>query len=78
MPLNALMTMDADKCLYHSEQHELMLYLSMSLMKLITNIVLVSMGCCLNIYSFLNIWGFCVYILTFLHRPITAMGDIFQ
>lgn len=36
---------DADECLYHGEQHELMLYLSISLMKLITNNVLVSMGC---------------------------------
>lgn len=25
--------MDADECLYHSEQHELMLYLSISLIK---------------------------------------------
>lgn len=50
---------DADECLYHSEQHELMLYLSISLMKLITNNVLVSMGCHFLIF---NIFGFCVYI----------------
>lgn len=40
-----VMHIDADECLYHSEKHELMLYLSISLMKLITNNVLVSMGC---------------------------------
>lgn len=37
--------MDANECIYHSEQHELMLYLSISLIKLIINNALVSMGC---------------------------------
>lgn len=50
---------DADECLYHSEQHELMLYLSISLMKLITNNVLVSMGCC---FQSINLFRFCVNI----------------
>lgn len=45
---------DADKCLYHGEQHELILYLSISLMKLITNNVLVSMGCRLLFLIFLD------------------------
>lgn len=45
---------DADECLYHSEQHELMLYLSISLMKLITNNVLVSMGCRFLFLTFLD------------------------
>lgn len=68
-----VMHIDADECLYHGEQHELMLYLSISLMKLITNNVLVSMGC-----RFLNfLLNFGVY-LPFLQRPITAMGNIFQ
>lgn len=61
---------DYDECLYHSERHELMLYLFISLMKLITNNVLVSMGCrlLLIIYEY----------LPFPYRPITSMGDIFQ
>lgn len=67
---------DADECLYDSEQHELMLYLSISLMKLITNNVLVSMGCRF-LFLFLFFWILRVY-LPFRHRPITAMGDIFQ
>lgn len=45
---------DADECLYLSEQHELMLYLSISLMKLITNNVLVSMGCRFLFFIFLD------------------------
>lgn len=44
--------------------------------KLITNNVLVSMGCRLFIFSN-SFWILRVY-LPFLHRPIKAMGDIFQ
>lgn len=49
--------MDADECLYHSEQHELMLYLFISLIKIITNNVLVSMGCRFVFYwTFLSVY----------------------
>lgn len=48
----------ADECLYHSEQHELMLYLSISLMKLITNNILVSMGCCFLFVNFYFCFNF--------------------
>ena len=58
--------MDADECFYHDEQHELMLYLSISLIKIITNNVLVSMGCRFFLFVFLSFilifLDFCVYI----------------
>lgn len=77
--------MDADKCLYHDEQHELMLYLSISLIKN-------NNQQCLGKYGLSFFWGFFfrsffksfIYLFNFacifaiLHRPIKSMGNIFQ
>jgi hypothetical protein len=70
-----VLNVDTDENVYHSEQHELMLCLSISLMKLITYNVFGKYG---SLSFFHYFWTFACIFLPFLHRPITAMGDIFQ
>lgn len=72
--------------LYHSEQHELMLYLFISLIKFNNQQCLGKYGLpfffSFFFLSFFNLLGLFIYFLhvylPFLHEPIKAMGDIFQ